>query len=103
MRIMRASAMWAAAIIICSSPPVRAQAARSASVSGIVRDPSEAVVAGATVEIRNRATNQEWQASTDARGRFRVLYLPVGDYRLSIASAGFSTATASLTLGVGDE
>ena len=53
----------------------------SASVTGVVRDTSDAVVPGATVDITNQATNQSAQAVTDARGRFRLLYCrsaPIG-------------------------
>src|SRR5581483_10130597 len=105
MRDTRASAAWLAIffIIFSSAPSRAAQASRTASVTGVVRDVSNAVVSGAAVEITNRFTNQLWQTSTDARGRFRLLYLPVGDYRLSVESDGFSTATTNLTLGVGNE
>lgn len=81
----------------------RAQSATSATVTGVVRDASEAVVPGATVEIRNHATGQVWQTATDARGAFRLLYLPVGDYHLSVLLDGFTTANANLRLGVGDQ
>src|SRR2546429_1815229 len=75
----------------------------TATVTGAVRDSSEAVVPGATVEIRNHDTNQLWQTVTDVRGRFRILYLPVGDYHLSVQLPGFTTATANLALAIGDQ
>jgi hypothetical protein len=79
------------------------QTVASATVTGTVRDTSDAVVPGASVEIRNQATNQRWPAVTDARGRFRLLYLPVGDYRLSVELSGFTAAGRNLTLAVGDQ
>jgi NADH-quinone oxidoreductase B subunit len=75
----------------------------TASVTGSVRDASEAVVPGAAVEIRNHDTNQVWQTVTDLRGRFRIVYLPVGDYHLSVQLSGFTTANANLMLAVGDQ
>src|SRR4051812_34865636 len=84
-------------------PSVLAQAVTSATVTGTIRDTSDAVVPGATVQIRNKATNQVWPAVTDMRGRFRLLYLPVGDYRLSVELSGFTPITTSLTLSVGDQ
>src|SRR5262245_61834143 len=75
----------------------------TASVTGSVRDASEAVVPGAAVQIRNHDTNQVWHGVTDERGRFRLLYLPVGDYHLSVQLDGFTTANANLTLAVGDQ
>jgi hypothetical protein len=85
----------------CLAAPARAQTV-SASVTGSVHDASEAVVPGAAVEIRNHDTNQIWRTTSDERGRFQILYLPVGDYHLSVLLDGFTTATANLTLAVGD-
>jgi hypothetical protein len=98
-------ATWLAIACVCScTATARAgQASASASVTGTVRDASLAVVAGATVDVRNHATNQLWQAVTDQRGRFRILYLPVGDYHLSVLLAGFTTANVNLALTVGDQ
>src|SRR5436309_2342107 len=105
MQVVRGPALWLAMLCVLSlCAPVRAaQGTQTATVTGVVRDTSEAVVPGAAVEIRNHATNQQWQTITDLRGRFRLLYLPVGDYHLSVQIRGFSTANANLTLGVGDQ
>jgi hypothetical protein len=93
-----------AILCVCSSPPAwAAQTVSSASVTGTVRDTSEAVVPGATVEIKNIETSQAAETTTDARGRFRLLYLPVGRYRLSVRISGFGAAAANLTLAVGDQ
>ena len=94
----------ALAIFVLGLPgAARGQTVTAASVTGTVRDTSDAVVPGATVEIRNDETNQASQAVTDARGRFRLLYLPVGSYALSVALDGFSPANTKLTLAVGDQ
>src|SRR5207253_829997 len=82
-----------ALLCLCwSALPLRAsgQTVTSATVTGTIRDTTDAVVPGATVEVRNNGTNQVWPAVTDARGRFRLLYLPVGNYRLSVALDGFT-------------
>ena len=97
---------WLAAACLCLSisPAVlSAQTVTSASVTGTVRDASEAVVPGATVDIRNHDTNQVTSTVTDSRGRFRLQYLPVGVYHLSVQLPGFTTANANLTLAVGDQ
>src|SRR6185369_5317029 len=96
------AAVWLAACAVCAPAPVRAQTV-TASVTGTVRDTSEALVPGATVEIRNHDTSQLWQTVSDARGPFRILYLPVGDHHLSVQLSGFTTATVNLTLAVGDQ
>ena len=101
MQVVRGPGLWLAMLCVLSlCAPVRAaQGTQTATVTGVVRDTSEAVVPGAAVEIRNHATNQRWQTVTDLRGRFRLLYLPVGEYHLSVQIAGFTTANTNLTLG----
>ena len=89
-------------LCLCTGVAVHAQTLTSASVTGTVRDASEAVLPGATVEIVNVQTNQRQEAVTDARGRFRLLYLPLGQYQLSVQLSGFATVRTTLTLGVGD-
>src|SRR4029078_10094854 len=92
-------------VCLCSisiSPPAFAQTIASATVTGTARD-NYGVLPGTTIEIRNKATNQVWTALTDARGGFRVLYLPVGDYVLSAEVAGFRKAVVDLSLAVGDQ
>ena len=90
-------------ILLMPASVPRGQTVTSATVTGTVRDGSGAVVSGATVEIANDATNQSWHAATDQRGRFTFLYLPVGGYHLLVHLDGFATATAALTLRVGDQ
>jgi hypothetical protein len=97
-------AVWLAILcLIGAAAPARGQTTASATVSGIVRDSSGAIIPGVTVDIRNHATNQLSEAVTDASGRFRILYLPVGDYHLSAQLSGFTTANVNLSLAVGDQ
>ena len=103
MRVVAAPAVGLAIVFVLFLPGAGRAQSQTATVTGLVRDTTEAVVPGATVEIRNHATNQLWQAVTDARGRFRLLYLPVGDYHLSVQISGFTTANVNLTLGVGEQ
>src|SRR3954466_3354547 len=95
-------AVLLAILCIClSALPARAQTATSATVSGIVRDSSGLMTPGVAVSIRNHATNPVWETVSDERGRFRILYLPVGDYHLSAQLSGFTTANVNLALAVG--
>lgn len=80
---------------------LHAQAAGSATVTGVVRDSTEAVVVGASVQVRNHATNQTFSTATDREGRYRLPFVPVGDYHLTVEAPGFATTNVNLTLGVG--
>jgi outer membrane cobalamin receptor len=59
-------------------------------VQGTVKDPSGAVVPGATVSIRNPITGFERSAASDAAGRYRILGVPFNQYHLSAAKDGFA-------------
>ena len=83
------------------APPVQAaQAVASATVSGIVSDPS-GVLVGATVRLKNLDTNDERDTTSDERGRYRILYVPVGRYELTAVSPNLTPVTVPLTLAVG--
>ncbi len=71
------------------------------SVTGRVLDPRHAVISHATLSATELATNQSYTAETDAQGRFRFAYLPVGLYRISAQANGFARATQQVQLTVG--
>jgi hypothetical protein len=73
----------------------------NASVTGRVLDSTGAVVPHVTVTALQSATNQTYTVETDAQGRFRLPYLPVGQYRISSHPPGFATTTRELELSVG--
>ncbi|MBI1356315.1 MAG: TonB-dependent receptor plug domain-containing protein [Acidobacteria bacterium] len=77
------------------------QAAITAKVVGAVSDPSGAAVPGATVTVRNTATNLTRTASTNETGSYEFSFLPIGTYELTVESAGFqTTAVESFNLAV---
>jgi len=61
------------------------------SVTGVVRDPSGAVVVGTEVRLTNTGTGVTQRTSTDGAGNFRFLLLPSGTYRIEATGAGFKT------------
>jgi len=65
------------------------------SLSGSVVDPKGAVVAGATVTVKNVATNQEFTTQTSSEGTFNVPSLPTGMYTASITGSGFKQAVVT--------
>ena len=71
---------------------VNGQGATQASITGIVRDASGAVLPGATVEASSDVLIEKVRAGiTDATGRYRITGLPPGTYTLTFALTGFST------------
>ena len=63
------------------------------SISGVVTDPSGAVVPGATITATNVATNQDYNGvSGKSDGSFTVSALPYGFYRVKVSASGFTNA-----------
>ena len=76
----------AASVAIVSS--VSAQNVQGA-VTGNVTDPSGAVIAGAQVVAHNVDTGVDSTAVSDASGLYRISYLPIGRYQITIHANGF--------------
>jgi hypothetical protein len=62
-------------------------------ISGIVQDPTGAVVPNASIVVTSEATNVKYAATASTEGGFLVPSLPAGYYTVEISAAGFSTAT----------
>src|SRR5204862_7577607 len=78
-----------------------AQQAATATLTGTVKDPNGAVVAGAQVTATQRATGSKRETTTNNDGLFVMTNLPADDYELQIQAAGFSIKTVNATLQVG--
>ncbi len=77
----------------------------SASISGVVLDPSGAVVRGATIKLAGANDATERIAVGDDQGRFLFSDLPAGTFKVTVASAtGLTTFTSdTVTLAVGQK
>jgi hypothetical protein len=74
------------------------------TISGVVEDPSGAVISGATVTVRNVDTGAARTLTSDAGGRYIAPVLPVGNYEVRGEQTGFQTEIRSgITLTVGRE
>src|ERR1700692_1422941 len=62
---------------------------------GTVTDPSGAVVAGATIKVRNVATGLERTTVTSGDGSYSVPELPIGTYSVTVTQTGFQTFAAT--------
>ena len=65
------------------------------TVLGTVTDPSGAVVAGATVKVKNLGTGLERTTVTSADGSYSVPELPIGSYSVTVTQTGFKTFVAT--------
>src|ERR1700756_2910220 len=62
----------------------------STSVTGTVSDPSGAVVANATVEIRNPVSAFSRSTTTDSSGKFSIPNVPFNPYHVTVTAEGFN-------------
>jgi outer membrane receptor protein involved in Fe transport len=80
------SAAVVAALLI---PAVARAQSATGSLEGVVVDSTGAVLPGVTVTIVHQGTGLSREVVTDAQGLFRAPLLPVGDYTVRAALAGF--------------
>jgi len=85
-----------AALVLSLTGLVLAQSSARGAISGSVKDPSGAAVAGATVAIKNEQTGvTERTVTTSGDGAFSATLLPIGKYTVTVAASGFNKAEAT--------
>ena len=95
-------------LTLCAVLLAPALAAAQASIAGVVRDPSGAVLPGVTVEASSPVLIEKVRtAVTDGSGLYRIVDLRAGTYTVTFTLPGFSTVkrdgielTGSLTASV---
>jgi hypothetical protein len=61
------------------------------SLHGIVSDPSQAVIASATVRLRDQQSGSQRETTTNHEGYYSFVSVPPGGYQLTVTAAGFET------------
>src|SRR3989440_1479875 len=74
-----------------------------ANLSGVVKDPNGALVAGVTINARNVATGQTRDAESNDQGRYTFPNLTIGRYEVVASHAGFKKTITTVDLTVGQE
>jgi hypothetical protein len=103
---MRSQMAWlghrvcASTLILLFSPSLYGQF-ETATLTGVVSDPSGGMVANGAVKLANEATNSETTTVTDVDGRYSFTALRPGTYQLTVSSPGFKqTVSSGLVLQV---
>lgn len=89
-------------IMLMSCLTVMAQQAPSGTMRGTVTDPSRAVLAGATVTIKNKSTSAERVATTGSDGAYLIGNLVPGEYELKITMSGFKSQLVVVNVQIGE-
>jgi len=83
------------------APSVMAQSASTGSLSGMITDPSGAVIPKAEVTVTYIATGQSHTSTSGLDGAYRFSLLPPGKYKVTVSRAGFKTTEfPSVTVNV---
>ena len=88
-------------ILICCFAVALAQQSATASLSGRVVDPNGAVIVGAQIIAKNKATDIQRETKTNDQGLFVLTNLAPGEYELKVEAPGFRAETHLATLEVG--
>ncbi|HPT24848.1 MAG TPA: carboxypeptidase regulatory-like domain-containing protein [Bryobacteraceae bacterium] len=86
-KTMTVAAKWFAMVCILALAAF-AQSDNS-SISGIVKDPSGAVVTGANITVTNEGTGFERKTTTNESGFYTITNIQPGFYKLSVEATGF--------------
>lgn len=75
----------------------------TAGIAGVVKDPSDAVVSGASVKVYNVDTGVlERQLATSSGGDFSATLLRPGTYRVQVTASGFKQYEAIVQVRIGE-
>ena len=89
-------------LLVTAVSGLRAQV--TASITGVISDPSGARVPSAAVAVKNVETGVIRTTISDDAGRYQMLALPVGEYEIRVSKAGFQEQIRTgIHLAVGQE
>src|SRR5271168_5135012 len=80
--------------LLLAAPGAWAQI-RSATITGLVTDPTGAVVPDADVLVTETGTGVSYSSKSDGKGLYTVPYLAAGDYTVTITKAGFEKSSVN--------
>src|SRR5688500_19982007 len=72
--------------------------------TGLVSDPSNAVVASAAIKLRDQQSGVVRETVTNSEGYYTFASVPPGAYEITVSSPGFETySQTGISLGGGDK
>ena len=88
-------------LVIAGSTKLNAQTTTSGGLTGVVTDPSHAVVFGADIEVRDAAKGTVQSTKTDREGAYRFFFLAPGRYTLTVVGRGFRKESRAVNVLLG--
>lgn len=99
MKGTKGTAFLFVAAVVCLTCISGAQTPTTGAIAGLVKDPSGAVVMGATISISN-AEGVQRDTTADVRGQYGFLLLPPGRYSLKTNKSGFSETVVDVAVRI---
>src|SRR5215475_8918396 len=90
--------LWICGVVFFSSALFAQATGNSGTISGIITDPTGAVVPGATVSIHNPVSQYQRSTTTDKTGHFQFPNVPLNPYHLTVTMSGFSNAAQDVNV-----
>src|SRR6266516_7552755 len=88
-------------LAISFSTELTAQTTTSGGLTGVVTDPTHAVVLGAEIEIDNQSKETTQSTKTDREGVYRFFFLLPGRYTLTVTCDGFRQESRAVNVLLG--
>src|SRR5580704_4227693 len=89
------------ALLLLLPTLISAQSVVTGALSGTITDPSNAVIVGATLNIKNNATGETQAANSNADGGYQFSLLKPGTYTLTVTQQGFKQVTQTVEILLG--
>ena len=80
-------------LLVGAGLPLWGQTGSLGTITGVVTDPTNAVVPDVTVTIKDKATSTVQTVTTNNTGRYTFVNVRPGDYEITFTKAGFSKVT----------
>jgi len=96
LRLRRCSFILRLAVLLAVALPAAramAQVQHTGTIIGRVTDANEGVLPSVTIELNSPALIRPETTTTDAKGAYRFIQLPIGVYRLTFSMQGFQTTS----------
>ena len=90
-----------AVLFVIAHPAAFAQTATTGDVAGVVKDATDAVIAGATVTLKSLDRGEARTATTNEVGAYRFTFLRPGHYTVAAESTGLKTSVVAINVQVG--
>ena len=100
-RISTSLSFAIALFVMMAMSQVWAQTTTTGDISGVVTDPTGAVVPNVSVMLKNVDTGSSQSATTNSLGAYRFALLSPGNYSVSASASGFQSITRRVSVALG--